>query len=117
MGYTERMSDFSPAYIAKQKARLLALCAELQAQGEQNRDALDTVELDQSKIGRLSRMDALQAQEMAKEQERRRRVQLRRVEAALGRIDSGDYGYCAKTGEPIDRKRLDLDPAAPTAIE
>jgi len=114
--YPQAMPDFSPHFIAKRKTHLLALQSELQSQGARNRDALDTVELDQSKVGRLSRMDALQSQEMAKENERRRHLQLKRVEAALARIESGEYGYCVSTGEPIDKKRLELDPAAPTAI-
>lgn len=117
LGYTRMMADFSPQFIEKRKVQLLALRSELQAQGEHNREALETVELDQSKVGRLSRMDALQAQEMAKENERRRLLQLRRIKAALERLETGEYGYCVNTGEPIDKKRLELDPAAPTAIE
>lgn len=110
------MDDFSDDYIAQQKARLLSLLADLQSQGEANKDALDVVELDQSTVGRLSRMDALQAQEMAKENERRRYAQIKRIEAALQRIEDGEYGYCVNSGNPIDKRRLELDPAAPTEV-
>ncbi len=75
-----------------------------------------TVELDQTTQGRLSRMDALQVQEMALEQERRRGIEVQRVEAALLRIKDGEYGYCTMCGEDIERKRLDFDPAAPLCL-
>ena len=75
------------------------------------------VELDQSRIGRLSRMDALQGQEMAKEIARRRTIELSRIDAALGRVEEGEYGYCLSCGDPIASKRLDLDPAAPNCID
>ena len=53
------------------------------------------VALDQSMVGRLSRMDALQNQAMALEAERRRGVELQRIDAALARIEEGEFGYCA----------------------
>ena len=70
-----------------------------------------TVELDQTTQGRLSRMDALQVQEMALEQERRRGIEVKRIEAALLRIDSGEFGYCTSCGDDIEPKRLANDPA------
>lgn len=75
------------------------------------------VELDQTRVGRLSRMDAMQDQEMAREKQRRRLVELERIEAALRRIAEGDYGYCVKCGDEIATKRLDLDPTASTCID
>lgn len=74
------------------------------------------VELDQSRVGRLSRMDAIQVQEMALAAKRRRQAELNRIQAALKRLDDGDYGYCVSCDEPIARKRLDVDPATPTCI-
>jgi len=81
------------------------------------RDAADTVELDQSKVGRLSRMDALQAQAISQERERRREEELRRIAAALQRIDSGDYGYCLQCDELIAIPRLEFDPASASCID
>lgn len=80
------------------------------------REASGTVELDQSKVGRLSRMDALQAQAMSQEGERRRQLELQRIEAALARIKSGDYGYCLECDEPIAAARLELNPAVALCI-
>jgi len=75
------------------------------------------VELDQQSVGRLSRMDALQVQAMALEQSRRRSAEIRRIDAALARIESGDYGWCLDCGEEIGEKRLRLDPAAPFCVD
>tara|TARA_Y100001954_G_C15462586_1_gene431596 strand:- start:7 stop:339 length:333 start_codon:yes stop_codon:yes gene_type:complete len=74
------------------------------------------VELDQTKIGRLSRMDAIQRQAMAIETERRRKLDLRRVEAAIERLKRGDFGYCIVCDEKIPFKRLKFDPACTTCI-
>ena len=82
---------------------------ELLALSDAAKDARKPVELDQQSIGRLSRQDALQQQAMAKAQDARRAGELRKIEAALKRIDEGEYGYCAECGEPIAQKRLEVD--------
>lgn len=74
------------------------------------------VELDQSKVGRLSRMDAMQGQAMALAVDQRRKIELQRIDAALKRIELGDFGYCLTCDEKIAPKRLELDPAVPTCI-
>ena len=74
--------------------------------------AQSVVQLDQQAVGRLSRMDALQNQAMAKAQQTRRDNQARRLTAALSRIEDGEFGYCEDCGEDITRKRLELDPSA-----
>jgi DnaK suppressor protein len=74
------------------------------------------VELDQQSVGRLSRMDAIQQQAMAQAQERARRREQIMIDAALGRIRDGEYGYCAVCGEEIPEKRLALNPAAPHCV-
>lgn len=75
------------------------------------------VELDQTRVGRLSRMDSLQRQAMAQEAERRRKLELQRIDAALERLDTDEYGYCLTCGEKISVKRLELDPAVTVCIE
>ena len=37
----------------------------------------------------------------------RQRKLINKIDAALGRIDDGSYGYCEETGEPIGLKRLE----------
>jgi len=75
------------------------------------------VELDQTRIGRLSRMDALQQQAMSQETERRRQTELARVKSALERLETGDFGYCVTCGEEIAEDRLALDLTLPTCID
>ena len=84
------------------KNTLLAIRSELEQLNSDSKNAADTVALDQSKVGRLSRMDAMQAQQMAQETARRRQLQLLKIDSALRRIDAGDYGLCYKCDEPIE---------------
>jgi DnaK suppressor protein len=102
---------------AQFKRQLLDLRAELQGLEETLNDASKTVELDQSRVGRLSRMDAMQGQQMALEAGRRRRQQLVGIEAALRLIESGDFGFCAKCDEDIDVRRLRVDPTNTLCIK
>ncbi len=103
--------------IKKVKKRLEAQRKELLERVELTEDDRKPVELDQSQVGRLSRMDAMQVQEMALEQERRREIEIQKIDAALERIKSGDYGYCTHCGEDISPKRLEFDPAAPLCVD
>ena len=102
--------------LTKFRARLLELQQGLRALEETSDSATRTVELDQSRQGRLSRMDALQSQAMSLETKRRRQVELQRIAGALRRIEDGEYGECLRCGEPIAEKRLELDPAAPLCV-
>lgn len=99
------------------REQLLALKQSLEELDGTARDASKPVELDQASVGRLSRMDAMQGQAMALETQRRKQIQLKRIAAALLRIESGDYGYCAECDEPIDPRRLKFDPTAPLCVE
>ena len=72
--------------------------------------------LDQTTVGRLSRMDELQTQAMSIETERRRKEEIARIEASLSRVEEGEYGYCITCGEEIENKRIELDPATPTCV-
>lgn len=87
--------------------------AELERIEAASAESRKTVELDQQSVGRLSRMDAMQQQQMALATERRRQTEKRRLQAALVRIAEGDYGVCARCGEDIDPARLRFDPATP----
>lgn len=40
-----------------------------------------------------------------------------KIDAALRRIDEGEFGYCSVTGEPISLKRLDARPIATMSLE
>ena len=98
------------------RERLLELRAELQAVAESGDESAAIVELDQAKVGRLSRMDAMQAQAMAQASAQRRQQMLRRIEAALSRIENDEYGMCMECDEPIAPKRLEFDPTVTLCI-
>ncbi len=99
------------------RQQLLRLRSELQEQEETFKETNKPLELDQARIGRLSRMDAMQAQQMALEASRRRQSQLLKIEGALRRIESGEYGYCFVCGEEIGIRRLSVDPANTRCME
>ena len=103
--------------LKKLKAKLLETKEELLSVAETSEEATKPVELDQTTQGRVSRMDALQVQAMAVETDRRRLAEIQRLEAALERIDTEDYGYCVSCDEEIPAKRLEFDPAAAVCIE
>ena len=94
------------------KEKLRALKQSLLKAQETGDEAEQTVELDQACVGRLSRMDAMQAQAMSIETGRRRREKLRQIAGALQRIEANEYGYCQECGEDIAGARLDFDPTA-----
>ena len=99
------------------EARLKARRAELLHLEEVTEEQRRPVELDQSRVGRLSRMDALQDQAMSLETERRRQLELQRIDSALARMAEGEYGFCVNCGEEIAARRLALDPAVPICVD
>lgn len=91
------MKNISDAVQAQNvRDQLHAIRQELEALISGSSDSRSTVELDQSAVGRLSRMDALQGQQMALATDRRRALELKRIESALARLEDGDYGYCVR---------------------
>jgi DnaK suppressor protein len=96
--------------------RLQAIIAELEtidAAASENRAA---VILDQTSVGRLSRMDAMQQQAMANATSQRRKISIMRAKTALERIKNREFGYCVECGDDIAKKRLDHDPSVATCI-
>ena len=90
--------------------------AELEELSAASAQARDTVTLDQQSVGRLSRMDAMQQQAMAQANDRQRSAEINRIDAAIRRLQTGDYGYCLECDEEIAPKRLEIDPAATLCI-
>lgn len=99
------------------KEKLLALKQSLLKAQETGDTAERTVELDPSCVGRLSRMDAMQAQAMSIETGRRRREKLRQIAGALQRVGAEEYGDCQECGETIAPARLDFDPTVLLCIQ
>ena len=99
-------NDIDFKYFKKHlKERLAAITAEQERQKEESAP----VELDQARVGRLSRMDAMQQQAMSQAVARLTDQERQRIQSALGRIESGDYGYCIICDEEIAEGRLRFD--------
>ncbi len=97
------------------RERLRKLAEEIKTDLTANSADASVVKLDTS-IGRLSRMDAMQNQQMALELRRRRENQLLRIACAFKRIDKGGYGKCGKCGKQISEERLDVFPDVVTCV-
>ncbi|MEX2642360.1 MAG: TraR/DksA family transcriptional regulator [Acetobacterales bacterium] len=102
--------------IEKFRKLLLEERAELLADDRAHEHDRDPVGPDSS-LGPQSRMDAMQQAEMARAMHERHGVRLRQIDAALQRIEEGEYGYCVQTGEPIEIERLRADPATALSVE
>lgn len=89
---------------------------QIEASDAVSKDDVKPVQLDQQSIGRLSRMDAMQQQEMHQEQARRRQLKLKKIDGALRRIDNGEFGECFVCGEAIGLRRLQFDPTQTRCI-
>jgi len=86
-------------------------------QSVESSDSRATVMLDQQSVGRLSRMDALQGQAMAKAEEERRQQTLLRIDSVLARLEREAFGECIECGEWISAKRLEWDPTVLKCID
>lgn len=111
------MGDRTDIDVTRMRSQLLRRRGEIVERGSATKEARDPVELDQARLGRLSRMDALQVQEMALASDRRRQAELQRIEAALARLERGEYGDCVHCGEEIGIKRLRIDPTLQTCVD
>ena len=99
------------------RERLVSRRTELERVVAQHHDEAQTIEVDPQRYGKLTRMDELQSQALAKDIERRRNGEILRITEALRRMDADEFGICAGCGETIGRKRLELDPTVATCIE
>jgi DnaK suppressor protein len=99
----------SPERQAYFRGKLLGLQADIKDDLNAGKSASDAVELDTA-IGRLSRMDAKQDQQMALGLRRRQELQLQRITKALERVKNGTYGQCVRCRKPIAEERLELAP-------
>jgi DnaK suppressor protein len=100
----------TPNELEQARNRLTTLRATLAAEKDAAAESIAPVELDQARLGRLSRMDGMQQQAMAQEQDRRRDTQLKRIEGAFQRLDKGTYGNCVTCGAAISEARMEFDP-------
>lgn len=97
--------------------RLDELEAEARRYLEDSATADSAVELDQTRQGRLSRMDAMQAQAMSRAARNRANQTLQRIAGTRKRLDSAGFGLCVDCDEPIAPARLLHDPTTLRCLE
>jgi DnaK suppressor protein len=90
---------------------------ELETQLTDAADATKPVTLDQQSVGRVSRIDAIQQQQMAIAGQQQASKISQQIEIALRRIDDGEYGYCGQCGESIGFARLQAQPFAAMCLQ
>ena len=110
------MEELSEEQAETLRERLIELVVELENGLLANADSASPVVLDQSSVGRLSRMDAMQQQAMSQAAARLADLERQRIQSALGRMQSGDYGYCLICDEEIAEGRLRFDSSVLTCI-
>jgi len=110
------MAPLSNATLKFLRDKLMRLQAELEVSASDTTDATQTVDLD-APIGRLTRIDAIQRQEMARANVQAAKLRLQQVAAALKAMDEGNYGECWECGEEIAEKRLEARPESQLCIE
>lgn len=111
------MEELSEKQAETLREQLVELVAELESTLRSSADSASPVVLDQSSVGRLSRMDAMQQQAMAKATRAKAQVRLAQCKVALSSFDRDEYGLCRKCEEPIGYRRLSAKPEAPLCLE
>jgi len=110
------MEDLSEEQAETLRERLVELVTDIEGSLRASAGAADPVVLDQSSVGRLSRMDAMQQQAMAKATRQKAQLRLSQCKAALSAFDRDEYGLCRKCEEPIGYPRLSAKPEAPFCL-
>jgi DnaK suppressor protein len=95
------------------EAELRRQLQRLERSMELSHEAARTVELDQTAVGRLSRMDSLQNQGLTRSLQERERLKLAQLQEALQRLELGTYGICTECSAEIPFGRLLVFPEAP----
>lgn len=97
---------------AELRAELERELARLDRTMTMSRDAARPVQLDQTSVGRLSRIDAMQNQQMSADLHSRNEARHAQITDALLRMDEGTYGTCARCAVSIPYGRLIVFPEA-----
>lgn len=106
------MDQLTPKQTEELRSLLQSNKMKLEQQLFDAESATGVVTLDQSSVGRVSRMDAMQQQSMAVSTRAKAEASLRKTLKALLRLDREEYGYCGQCDEPIQFKRLKVQPEA-----
>lgn len=107
-------SHLTPAQLDELRAEVRKQLTKLEASMVVSDEAVKPVELDQSAVGRLSRMSSMQSQGMAKGLRDRETARLALLQEAERRLESGTFGVCTECGGQIAFERLAIFPESGT---
>lgn len=110
------MAKLTENQVSEFEQLLLDEQAELMGVADLLSDSAGAVSLDQTAVGRVSRVDALQQQSMALASQQRQDERLVAIKEALERIDDNIYGECVECLDAIPVKRLEIDPSVACCI-
>ena len=110
------MDDLTSKQIEDRRGALERLEAELRQSLQATKEGTQVVDLDEP-IGRLTRMDAIQQQNVSAANRRSADLRLRQVLQALELIQRGEYGRCRRCDDGIAYPRLEARPESPYCIE
>jgi len=105
----------NPDQLTQIRATVSARIDELDAALSKENEETKPVEPDVA-IGRLSRLDSMQGQQMALELQRRQQAELNRLRDTLKRVESPDFGTCPLCRQEIAFERLKAMPDATLCV-
>lgn len=106
------MSDTMKEYF---RQKLLRWRAELLRESDETLQHLQEGGMQEPDIADRASAEADRALEL-RTRDRERKL-ISKIDAAIGRVADGSYGYCEDTGEPISIRRLEARPIATLSIE
>ena len=109
----EKMS--LPQNLAMYRKQLEESLVEIEQYLQKTEESAEAVSPDKG-LGRLSRMEAMQDQQLILEARRRKKMQKIAVQAALQRIENGQFGTCIFCGNAIALDRLEVAPESSTCV-
>jgi DnaK suppressor protein len=109
------MDELTAAQLGELREMILRQCRELEELLESSSESSKPVALDEP-IGRLSRMDAMQQQQMAIASRQSQTQRLQLLRNALQAIERDNYGDCRICEEPIGYQRLKVRPESPFCL-
>lgn len=108
------MEHLTEDQIARLSDELDRVLRKLERSMRTTEEAMRPVKLDQTAVGRLSRIDSLQNQGLTRNLQEREQAKLGQMVTALQRLEEGTYGVCIECGSEIPFERLLVFPETPT---
>ena len=112
---TEKEEYMNPKMLEYFRQKLLRQKSELLSESKETLDNLNDGGMQEPDIADRATAETDRALEF-RARDRERKL-INKIDEAIARIESGEYGYCEETGDPIGVKRLDARPIATLTIE